>query len=284
MKKNLFFPALNWIEENNESIYGPVSFQDYLSKYNLKKTNTATHISVDSLEKLNPYIRNSGAMVFRLGAASNGTGTQFALIKHTASQLKDFFLIDEKVFTNRSGQIFKPDVDPAKLLPYKILTSLSESSLVNLGLSSGLIGKALGFSGGLITSVPATSKSTFTFEVKLHSEFEQVFLHNNGQVEIDALLVEKQNGQDTLFVFEAKHDDSHRSLAKHKLVYPILALADRVPAHIPIVPVYIKIKTSEIGWHYHIVECDFPDPRNGVRAINELQYKRDSHFILPFTL
>ncbi|WP_163971799.1 DUF6997 domain-containing protein [Oceanobacillus halotolerans] len=129
-------------------------------------------------------------------------------------------------------------------MPYKIIPSLTESSLVNLGLSSGLLSAALSLDTNKSISAPATSNSTFTFHFKPHSTIQKEVIHNNGQVEIDALFVEKRLGKDILFVLEAKIDrnsNSLSSLSKHKLLYPILALAPNTPEHIEIVPVYLKI-------------------------------------------
>lgn len=52
--------------------------------------------------------------------------------------------------------------------------------------------------------------------------------HYKGQVEIDALFVGRRNRQETLFVIEAKTSNNFQSLAKHKLVYPVLALSSNV--------------------------------------------------------
>ena len=60
-----------------------------------------------------------------------------------------------------------------------------------------------------------------------------MYRHNRGQVEIDSLFIGRRRGEDVLFLLEAKQSD--RSLAKHKLVYPALAVADKVPADIAIV-------------------------------------------------
>ena len=79
---------------------------------------------------------------------------------------------------------------------------------------------------------------------------------------------------------EAKCIDIHKSLSKHKLVYPILAVADNVPNNIPIVPVYLKIHKREAELHYHTVECEYPDPRDSIRSIDELAFKKHSQYIL----
>lgn len=148
---------------------------------------------------------------------------------------------------------------------------MSETSLVNLGLATGLVGRALGLSDEKVYIGTATCQAAFTFSLKLHSEDVSMYLHNRGQIEIDSMFVADRNGHPTLFVVEAKSDTTHLSLSKHKLVYPILAISDRVPPDIPIVPVYVKVYEVDDFWHFHIVECSFPDPRESLPAINDLR-------------
>jgi hypothetical protein len=126
--------------------------------------------------------------------------------------------------------------------------------MVNLGLASGLLSEALRLDdkGGIVA--PATGRSTFTFNVRPHSTLSDVvFRHESGQVEIDAIFVGRRDGQETLFVLEAK-TGKESSLAKHKLVYPLRALGPSVPANLPIVPVYVRIRQSSDGFHYHVLE------------------------------
>lgn len=164
---------------------------------------------------------------------------------------------------------------------YKALPFLSETSLVNLGLTSGLIGQALRLDNTQINSVPATCQAAFSFHLKLHQNDSQEHLHNKGQVEIDAIFVGERAGEPVLFVIEAKSDPTHKSIAKHKLVYPIMAIAERVPTSVQIIPVYIKILEMKDCWHFHIVECEFPDPRTGVRAVDELKPIAHSYLKVP---
>ncbi|WP_336784698.1 DUF6997 domain-containing protein [Paenibacillus sp. MMO-177] len=197
----------------------------------------------------------------RLGQARSGKGTQFALVK-VKDRLEDFFLMDYTIF-NVEGTEFISSINVDQLKACTLLPSLTEKSLVNLGFSSGLISFALGFDVVKPIFPPANYNSTFTFNLSLI-----VLLMNNlnifrGQVEIDAMFIEKRDNRDTLFVIEVKSDSSHKSLAKHKLLYPVLGVAKNVPNHTPTVPVYVKV----LGIHFHIVECSVPDPRVEVVAI-----------------
>lgn len=223
---------------NQSNSFFPVSFQDYLKNNELPTTNTAASISIDSIEKLNPLLRSEQTMVFRLAASDSGTGTQFALRK--VNVLREYFLIDDEVFTDKSGSEYSIEQSPV-LLAFKALPHLSETSLVNLGLATGLVGRALGLSDEKVYIGTATCQAAFTFSLKLHSEDVSMYLHNRGQIEIDSMFVADRNGHPTLFVVEAKSETTHLSLSKHKLVYPILAISDRVPPDIPIVPDYVKV-------------------------------------------
>ena len=279
MKENIFRPALDAISDRDLAIFGPISFQDYLRNHNLSKTKTASSISVDSYERLPSLLRDSHTMVLRLGSSPSGKGTQFVLAK-VKDHLDDFFLMDDRIFTSEKGSTFLPTASMRQLFAYQVLPTFLEASLVNLGLASGLLGHALDLDKPRTLLAPATGRSTFSFKLKAHSDLHTELTHNKGQVEIDALFVETRNGKETLFVLEAKAARD-KSLAKHKLVYPLLALAGYVPKDMPIVPVYMRVLKSKAGLHFHVVECEFPDPREDLRAINELLPKTHAHLILP---
>ena len=70
-------------------------------------------------------------------------------------------------------------------------------------------------------------------------------------------------------------------MAKHKLVYPILSFAHRVPPDIPIVPVYLRASLGADEVRYHVVECAFPDPRRGVACLTDLAPLAHKHLSLP---
>ena len=158
-------------------------------------------------------------------------------------------------------------------------TDITESTQINLGLLSGLFSHALGLRSGAIQAAVTSGKSTCRFELRLHSTLG-IVTHERGQIEIDAMFIAERKGLTTLFLIEAK--TKSRSLAKHKLVYPILAVAPYVPKEIAIVPIYIRMHSASDGLHYQILECDFPDPRLGVRAIDDLKPKSNSHFVFRF--
>lgn len=149
----------------------------------------------------------------------------------------------------------------------------SETSLVNLGLASGVLAEALDLDTSGALPPPATGRSTFTFEFRPHSECAETVTHRKGQVEIDTLFAERRNGELTLFVLEAK-TGSRASLAKHKLVYPVLAIAENVPRAIELVPVYLRCRQTEGNITFGVAECQLPDPRDRVTGVNELEVSR----------
>ncbi|WP_252371579.1 DUF6997 domain-containing protein [Pseudoalteromonas phenolica] len=112
--------------------------------------------------------------------------------------------------------------------------------MVNLACASGLLKEALSLDDEASIIVPATGQSTFTFRFKPICDEDTILEHINGQVEIDAVFVGKRNGKENLFVIEAKHSEKFDSLAKHKLLYPCLSLLEKLPASMPIVPVYLR--------------------------------------------
>ncbi len=188
MGKRIFQPALTAISGKTGAVYGPMSFQDYLKEHRLPAAKTAASISIDSYERLPIELRNDDAMVLRLGSSPKGTGTQFVLVK-LKNRLRDFFLFDSEVFTNQKWSTFIPPASMRNLFPFQLLPVLSESSLVNLAIVTGLMSSALGLEERNLTA-PATGQSIFTFELRAHSSFPEKLIHASGQVEIDALFTE----------------------------------------------------------------------------------------------
>ncbi|EJS10513.1 hypothetical protein EXW34_06610 [Bacillus mycoides] len=278
---SVFYYAIDQLANIDQGIFGPVSFLDYLSGLGFPKLRAPDAISIDSWERLHQSLKDSDSMLLRLGK-STGVGTQFAVVK-IKNRLSEYFLFDEKIFTN-DGVEYIPEVEDNQLLAYQLLPTLTEASIVNLGFTSGLISKALGLDEVKPIFPPATCNSTFTFSFKPHSSLDIEVIHNKGQVEIDAMFVGKRNNVDTLFVVEAKIGSTHKSLAKHKLLYPVLAVAPQIPEHMPIVPVYLKVQNKKSGIHFHVVECEIPDPRKRMVAYDELQLKQHTHYILPSQL
>ncbi|MFC1708088.1 DUF6997 domain-containing protein, partial [Planctomycetota bacterium] len=128
---------------------------------------------------------------------------------------------------------------------------------------------------------PATGQSTFDFSVRPHAKLDAEWAHQAGQVEIDALLVGRRSGKSVVFVVEAKIGEPS-SLAKHKLVYPALAVAPRVPDGMEIVPVYLRVTATAEGLCFAVAECSLPDPRGGrPPAVSELQPGQMTSILLP---
>ncbi|HZG70713.1 MAG TPA: hypothetical protein VEY51_04175 [Chondromyces sp.] len=49
-----------------------------------------------------------------------------------------------------------------------------------------------------------------------------------------------------------------------------MGIAKEVPVDIPVVPVHSKVSTTREGIHFHMVECDYPNQRNGITTYNQL--------------
>lgn len=141
---------------------------------------------------------------------------------------------------------------------FKCLPRLTESSVVNLALASGVLGKALKLDEPARAIIPATAQSTFTFDVKAYED-TPAWSHHRGQVEIDSVFFAKRNGEETLFAVEAKQSEQFCSLAKHKLVYPTVALRSvRLEKHPPVVPVYLRALRHAGAWVFYVCECSLP--------------------------
>jgi len=283
MTKSLFQDALDELNNTKNSVFGPRSFQEYCKENNLGNVNTAEKISVDYYETLNPSLKQNDTMVFRVGKPKGERQTHFVLAK-VPGKLEDFFLFDDIVFSGQEPRSFIPTTSFKKVYPFLLLPKKSESYFINFGLASGLIGHALGLDDPDTIIVPTTCKSTFSFDFSPHSNINKKITHTNGQVEIDAIFLEKRNGRDSLFVIEGKSNFEtgvQKSLAKHKLVYPVLSLSQFVPKDMEIIPIYIKIEDTDEGLSYHILECSLPDPRKNLVNIDDLRQKNYINYTLP---
>ncbi|SFJ50214.1 DUF6997 domain-containing protein [Thermoflavimicrobium dichotomicum] len=275
---DIFEPIAKKLEDKEIFLYGPLSFKQYLKEYNLPNVQTASNISIDFKEKLHKSLRKNNAMILRLGRSNDNRSTQFCIVK--GPRLDDFFIMDKNIFSEH-GEYFIPKHENSDLSIYRLFPKLTEGSFVNLAFASGLLNYALDLDSNHALYPPMTCRSTFSFQFKPHTLIDIKLEHREGQVEIDSMFIEKRKGQPTLFILEAKQDRNYRSLAKHKLVYPSLALASQLTDNIPIVPVYLKVTNSIFGIHYHIVECFLPDPRKKIISLDELQVKKYTHLIIP---
>ena len=251
----MFEAAINEMIEANSETFGPISFHAYLEANGIPAANPAPNISIDSLNKLKPELREAGVMVFRLGNHSGAQGTHFGLAK-LENDWSDYFLMDDQLLDQSTPEIYLPNVTARHIFPFQLLPRLTETSLVNLAVGSGILHHALGLGNDDGRAVPATGQSTFTFNFFPRSGVEMPWEHINGQVEIDALIVGRRNEKETLFLIEAKTGRPNGSLAKHKLCYPLAALRDSVPSYLEIVPIYLKTWQEGSGRHFLVTECN----------------------------
>lgn len=275
--KNVFDPALESI--GSSGVFGPMSFQEYAARYGCDLSRkTCELISKDALETLPAELRESRSMVLRLGSAAQGRGTAFALIR--VPDLQDFFLMHESVFC-RNEETFLPTGSERSLMAFRLLPKLTENSLVNLALASGVLGHALQIDDPSQVLVPATGQSTYSFEFQPHRSVSVELSHNRGQVEIDALFLAPRNGKECLFLVEAKTGASRRSLAKHKLVYPYIALRKEISPDIPIIPVYLNAERTSSGYRFRIAECEFETHADKLPVLCELKVASNCTFVIP---
>ena len=280
-QRGLFEPALEEMAATGSQTYGPKSFQQYVAAhFGDRRIRTADAISVDDRRMLSRELVQANAMVLRLGRTGKRY-TDFALVAPTGG-IDSFFLPDPT--SELTEQTYLSKTPHRDLYAFEILPRNVEASLINLAFASGLLSRALNLDTPGRLPPPAKGSSTYTFSLRPHSTLDLVWRHNAGQVEIDALIVAERGGADVLFIFEAKFGRGARPVAKHKLVYPALGLAPRVPPDIPIVPVYLKLAATSREIVATIVECALPDPRQTLVAIDELTFARAVKLRLPIDL
>ena len=273
----MFNDAINELNRSNNLVGDSQSFQTYIKGLGLNNIRTAHYISINSLSDLQPELKDANCMVFRLGSPKGERNTHFALSK-TNVDWSDYFLIDSELFNKEEIKDFDLKLSKRLELPFKLLPALSETSLVNLSLGSGLLFDALKILKNDDYIIPSTVRSTFTFNFKPLSESNKKFTHNNGQVEIDSMFVAERNNKECLFVVEAKVSDKLDSLSKHKLLYPILAVENKIHQNLEVIPVYIRIIKSDQHIDFNIVECKIPRDNKEFGALDELVPHRTTRY------
>ena len=262
-----FERALQLMAESSSDVFGPISFQRYLTESNISHAQTAPSISVDSLAGLAPELREAGVMVFRLGQETGARTTKFALAR-SKNGWKDYFLLDNEIFAAVGPEVFIPSGSARDLYVFQLLPALTETSLVNLALASGVLGTALQLDEPDRPIIPATGQTVFSFKFRPHPSIDTVWDHDRGQVEIDALFTARRKGKETLFLVEAKTGNELSTLAKHKLVYPLLALCGHIPSYFDIVPVYLRV--LHIGNSLHFLVCECAIERKSIMSLASL--------------
>lgn len=268
MDKRIFCPAIQAMKDESSRFYGPVGFQDYLKKFELPSGRTAEFISVDHYSSLSIDLQSENCMVLRLGRCSRSRGTQFALIHRNNANLEEaYFLKDHDpdlppLVERRSGlQSFQEKA-------FDSFGRRSERNLVNYGLACGALQELL---GACHQTVASTGHMTSSFRFVPDSTQPNIVVeHRNGQVEIDAVLAAERNGENTLFVIEAKAGNM-KGLAKHKLMYGVEALRAEVGDSVAIVPVYLNCQVCPSFRTFSIQECSYQKDRHGLPILDTLQ-------------
>lgn len=286
---NHWDPALQSLRNKADSIYGPESFISYLQTIdqNPNEYRTADELSIDTRMQLSNRLEEQETMVLRLGRARDARGTQFALI-HVPGRLDDFF-IDERKFNSDDRKILDYSSGGGEMLSleqnardmlevYRSLPTFSETSFVNFALSTGILSRALDLDINQIGTAPTTVASTFDFEFEPHTDAQTVVHHNNGQVEVDALIKTRRNGERILLVVEAKHG-KQRELAKHKVGYPALAAKMSLSVNYDrIVPIYLRAQSVDGTIRYSIYECSELPAGESKPCLSGLHVTDDNHY------
>lgn len=282
-------PALDRLQDGTGGIYGPTSFIGYLQDTgeDPNQYRTAAELSIDTRRHLSNRLEEEDTMVLRMGRATDGRGTQFALIR-VPDRLDNFFISEEEFDTNNrqvldytsSGDDTLSLGQSARdiLVVYRSLPTFSETSLVNLALSTGILSQALGLDTEQIGTAPTTVASTFDFRFEPHPNHPTVVHHNGGQVEIDALILARRQGERILLVIEAK-SGRLRELAKHKLGYPALAADKSLSIDVDrVVPVYLRAQTVDEDIRYSIYECSELPVGEAQPCLAGLEVDTDQHY------
>ncbi len=250
----------------------PRAFQGYCDEIGLVRkrdsTRTAPCISIDFQENLKAELREKNVMVFRLGIPYKQKNTFFGLarVKYSWS---DYFIFDESDSTTIEFHLNARKRD--RLTAFRVLPRITEKSIVNFIIASGVLQETLSLDDVEENLVPANCQSTFSFNFKPHSEIKVSWEHSRGQVEIDSLFFAKQAGTKRLFLIESKHNTTYRTLAKHKLVYPVLALRDQLKkVGIPITPIYLKTATYQNDLIVNLTICDFTSSHGAISDLNPI--------------
>jgi hypothetical protein len=276
----MFESALEEMKKTGLPHWGPKSFQGYCMANSVKAPKTAEHISIDSQKGLAPGLRNAQCMVLRLGIPEGEKNTFFGLSK-CVNGWGDYFLLDDVLFEGVAPEMFIPTVSFRHLFPFYLLPAFTETSLVNLALASGLMAHALGLDEQTLPLAAATGQSTHTFRFRPRIGMEEPWTHARGQVEIDSLFAARRGGKETVFIVESKAAGGLDSLAKHKLLYPLLAIRGKVPHYMPVVPIYLRVVPKEDGYHFYFAECELALPVDGdVPVLTDLHAVSQKHFVL----
>ncbi len=201
------------------------------------KGKTPQNLSIDHHQNYvntHPLLSENGMYLFRLGSGT------FSLVE-SKDILNDYF-VEDSIFPQQ-GDRYVSSASQQDLFSFSIMPKLTENTLLSLGLATGVIQAGLGMDSE--DPIPSPSEANGTYKFKVNNPHDDENFDHHGQVEIDTVVFGKMNGKYTLFVIEGKEGKPTTTLAKHKLAYPVMALASegKIPEYIDIVPVYVR------AWH-----------------------------------
>ena len=165
-QKSIFLLAIQEMREKRISCRKAESFDAYLKRNGLEnakeKKGTIGYLSPQSFENLDPGLRAENIMVFRLGSLPETRGSAFGLAC-VSKTWDEYFFFDNALFGKLEPEVFVPKVPYSALYSLALVPTLTESSLANIAVASGLISEALGVDPQGVPSIPATGQSTYTF-------------------------------------------------------------------------------------------------------------------------
>lgn len=252
---------------NNKSRWFP---KTKFTEYTGLKGKTPQNLSIDhyhNYKNTHKDLSEENMYLFRLGKGC------FSLVE--SESILDEYFIDDNIFP-KVGDRYVSSASQQDLFSFSIMPKLTENTLLSLGLATGVIQSGLGMDSE--EPIPSPSEANGTYKFKVENPHNVDFFEHDGQVEIDTVVFGKMNGNYTLFVIEGKEGKPNSTLAKHKLAYPVMALASegKIPDYIQIVPAYVRAwedkKTNSI--HYCIAKFEMNcNPRNSAVNIANVNLK-----------
>ena len=229
------------------------------TEYTGVKGKTPQNLSIDHYQNFvntHPSLVENSMYLFRLGSGT------FSLVE--SKDILDEYFIQDSIFPEKGGR-YVSSASQQDLFSFSIMPKLTENTLLSLGLATGVIQAGLGMDSEEPIPTPSEANGTYKFPVT-NPYAEEDFAHH-GQVEIDTVVFGKMGGNYTLFVIEGKEGKPSTTLAKHKLAYPVMALASegKIPEYIEIVPVYVRAwyDKNNASIHYCVAKFSMNcNPRN----------------------
>ena len=238
------------------------------TEYTGVKGKTPQNLSLDHYQNYvntHPELLENGMYLFRLGRGC------FSLVE--SDNILEEYFVEDSIFPEK-GDRYVSSASQQDLFSFSIMPKLTENTLLSLGLATGVIQAGLGMDSE--ESIPSPSEANGAYKFEIVNPHDSENFSHDGQVEIDTVVFGKMNGEYTLFVIEGKEGKPSTTLAKHKLAYPVMALASegRIPEYINIVPAYVRawqdVKNNSIHFCVATFEMNC-NPRNSPVNLTEVK-------------